>query len=140
MNYNNIYIKLICYEFTTNCYYIQYRIGCAVLSISQKPYHWWKCIDVNNSIVLPIIDINGNIIASDGYTLIDYHANGSVVPKPIELDNTGEIVDLLFTNNSLFEMIFKCGLIVAYGTGELITIDIACMHIPCRVTGHIQLN
>ncbi len=73
--------------------------------------------------------------------MIDYNANGSVVPKPIVLyPNTGEIVDLLFTNNSLFEMIYKCGLIIAYGTGELITIDKASMHIPCRVTGHIQLN
>ena len=101
-------------------YYSTGRIGCAVLSLlsDSKPGHWWKCTHVNNSIVLPILDINGNVIASDGYTLIDYLANGSVVPNPIILyPNTGEIVDLMFTNNSLFEMIYKCGLIIAYQPG-----------------------
>ena len=80
-------------------------------------------MDINNSIALPIIDINGNVIASDGYSLVAYTSNGSVVPNPVKLyPNTGQIVDMMFTNNSLFEMIYKCGLIVAYEPGKNIVV------------------
>ncbi len=96
------------------------RTGCLVLRYDTNGSHyWWKCVDIHNSIALPIIDVTGDTIASDGYYLVDYRSNGSVVPKPIELyPNTGQIVDMMFTNNSLFHMIYKCGLIVAYLPGK----------------------
>lgn len=97
-----------------------YRSGCITLHyLSPSDHTWWRCNNINHTVSLPIIDVSGNVIASDGYTLAAYYSDGRIVPPAIELyPNTGQIVDMLFTNNTLFEMIYRCGLIVAYLPGN----------------------
>ena len=101
----------------TKCLLICFRAGC--LALNYAATSWWKCEGLKQSISLPIIDITGQVIASDGYTLAAYSSTGGIISKPIKLfPNTGHLVDLVYTDNSLFEMIYKCGLIFASDTSK----------------------
>lgn len=93
-----------------------YRTGCLAISINGK--FTWECKYLK-PIPLPLVDITGQVIASDGVHLVAYDASGNPLSKPVYLfPEEGSLFDLVITNNGMFVMIYKCGLIAATDTSK----------------------
>ena len=86
--------------------------------INTKGDHIWECTSLTY-IPLPLVDISGKVIASDGHYLQAYDGDGKPLAKPIYLfPEQGSLFDLIITDNDYFVMVYKCGFIAAVDTSE----------------------
>ena len=69
---------------------------------------------------LPIVDISGALIASDGSHLVGYTSDGTPFGKAIRLfPINGQVFDLTVTLGELVVVLYKCGFLTVYFTSEL---------------------
>ena len=68
---------------------------------------------------LPVVDLEGAVIATDGYTLAGYDPLGKVIGVTALHPYNGFPLDLTYTANGLVLIIYRCGMLTAYETSEL---------------------
>lgn len=68
---------------------------------------------------LPVVDLDGAVIASDGYTLAGYDPLGNVIGVTALDPTNGLPLDLTYTANDVVLIFYQCGLLTAYLTSEL---------------------
>ena len=69
----------------------------------------------------PVMDETGGVIAAtDGRTLVGYRADGTPRGNPVALyPVNGAVMDLTTTENGVVVLMYRCGFLAAYLTGEL---------------------
>lgn len=87
----------------------------------------WGCSSLGPGIPLPLVDVSGKVIASDGHYLMAYSSYGTPLSRPIYLfPEEGGLFDFVITDNGFFIMIYKCGFIAATDTSEFLNIALIC--------------
>ena len=80
----------------------------------QTPWN----VSFSRTVALPIIDLGGDVLASDGSKLVGYQGNGTPFGKAIRLfPINGQLFDLI-TLNSEIVLLYKCGFLVTYLTSK----------------------
>lgn len=67
---------------------------------------------------LPVVDLGGAVIASDGYTLAGYDPLGKLIGVTALWPTNGIPHDLTYTANDLVLILYPCGLLTAYLTSK----------------------
>ena len=71
-------------------------------------------------VVLPLVDIYGDLLASDGKVFAGYQGDGTPFGKAIHLFPTnGQLFDLTIVN-SLVVLLYKCGFLATYFTSKFV--------------------
>jgi hypothetical protein len=84
----------------------------------------WNATLQRADLPLPVVDITGEVIASNGYKLFGFMSDGKPFGKPIGLYPIhGHIMDLSISSGQYLILLYKCGFFVVYLTSEL-----SCMH------------
>lgn len=66
---------------------------------------------------MPIVDVSGDVIATDGSDLVGYSSDGTPFGKPIRLfPINGEVFDLTVSLGQYITLLYKCGFIAVYFT------------------------
>lgn len=78
----------------------------------------WNVTLKNSNLSLPVIDITGEVIASNGYELVGFMPEGKPFGKPIPLYPIhGQVMDLsVSVSNTFLILLYKCGFFVVYLT------------------------
>ena len=71
---------------------------------------------------LPLVDVTGGLIATDGATLVGYYGDGSPRGDPVVLYPVrGTVFDLsIAEKNGVAVLLYKCGFLATYLTGILL--------------------
>lgn len=65
------------------------------------------------------MDLTGDVIATDGYTLVGYYADGTPRGDPIRLHPiNGEVFDLSIALEKVAIILYRCGFMATYLTSE----------------------
>ena len=80
----------------------------------------WNVSLEGGHVGLPLVDISGELIATDGSTLVGYNSDGSPWGDPVVLYPVhGAVFDLSITQqNSIAILLYKCGFLATYLTGR----------------------
>ena len=79
----------------------------------------WNVTLDRSSLPLPVVDISGDVLLSNGYKLLGFTADGKSYGKPIALYPVhGQIMDLSISSNQFLILLYKCGFFVVYLTGK----------------------
>ena len=70
---------------------------------------------------LPLVDLTGGLIATDGSTLVGYYGDGTPRGNPVVLYPVqGAVFDLsIAEKNGVAVLLYKCGFLATYLTGML---------------------
>ena len=76
-------------------------------------------VSLEYTILLPLVDISGALIASDGRTLIGYNSDGTPMGNAVHLYPVfGKIFDLNLASPDYVLLLYKCGFIAVYMTSK----------------------
>ncbi len=85
---------------------------------SATPPSSWS-VSLSGNVTLPLMDLTGALVATDGYTLIGYYADGTPRGDPVQLFPThGEVFDLNIALEKVVFILYRCGFIATYLTSE----------------------
>lgn len=80
----------------------------------------WNTTLQRADLPLPVVDITGEVIASNGYKLLGFMPDGKPFGKPIGLYPIhGHIMDLSISSGQYLILLYKCGFFAVYLTSEL---------------------
>ena len=81
----------------------------------------WNVSLKGGRVGLPLVDLSGGLIATDGSTLVGYNRDGSPWGDPVVLYPVqGAVFDLsIAERNSVAVLLYKCGFLATYLTGIL---------------------
>ena len=102
----------------------------SLISFDTDGHSW--AISLKGHVGLPLVDASGGVIATDGYFLVGYYADGTSRGDPVHLYPTqGEVFDLSITlqQANIVVLLYKCGFISTYLPGMLCTNRIAAVTI-----------
>lgn len=88
------------------------------MSTDADNKHSWTSHELG-AMPLPVVDLEGAVIATDGYTLAGYTPVGKVLGVTALFPTTGYPLDLTYTANDLVLITYQCGLLAAYLTSVL---------------------
>lgn len=98
-----------------------------LMSIDAGNRFSWESYELG-PMPLPVVDIEGGVLASDGYTLAGYDPTGNVVGVTALFPENGLPLDLTYTANGVVLIIYQCGLLTAY-----LTSNVSIIHfLPCK--------
>ena len=79
----------------------------------------WNVTSGNPNFPLPVVDISGEILASNGYELLGFTSNGKPFGKPISLYPIhGQVMDLVVSSEQFLILLYKCGFFAVYITSK----------------------
>lgn len=68
---------------------------------------------------LPVVDVSGDVLTSNGYKLLGFMPNGKPFGKPISLYPIhGQVMDLSISSGQFLILLYKCGFFVVYITSK----------------------
>ena len=84
-------------------------------------------VSSSHLLVLPSVDVSGNIYFCDGYALYGYDDVGDPVGKKIVMfPVTGPLFDMTIVSNQFLYLLYKSGFMVAFFTGTLQILETFC--------------
>jgi len=84
----------------------------------QAQFESWN-VTASHLLMLPSVDVSGNIFFSDGYALYGYDDTGDPMGKKIVMyPETGPLFDMTIVNSQFLSLLYKNGFMVAFFTGR----------------------
>lgn len=85
----------------------------------------WNVTLEKSNLPLPVVDISGEVLASNGYKLLGFTSDGKPFGKPIPLFPIhGQVMDLAVSSGQFLILLYKCGFFVVYITSKFVCIII----------------
>lgn len=94
----------------------------------------WNVTLERPDLPLPVVDITGEVIASNGYKILGFMPDGKLLGKPIPLHPVhGHVMDLSVSSNEYIIILYKCGFLAVYLTSEYLILTAYMFHMDAQL-------